>query len=49
MRKNNKPTKKLNLNTQTVREIESERLQNAAGGAHIYTWFSCSLCTSCWQ
>jgi hypothetical protein len=51
MRKNNKSSKKLNLNTQTVRELDSERLSLSAGGISIHpaTYFSCSLCASCHQ
>ena len=52
MRKHNKSmSKKLNLNTQTVRELESDRLQLASGGivGHPATWGSCSLCASCHQ
>lgn len=50
MRKNNKPSpKKLELNTETVRDLEADRLSDVAGAATAFTCRTClkTLCYAC--
>jgi hypothetical protein len=52
MLKSKKPSKKLDLNTQTLRALDQAELRETAGAGTIsgfYTCNSCSFCTSCWK